>query len=442
MNNPMKKLIFIVISFVYLPLFSQYNVSVTYCNHNDINASRYEPSELHLGKKHFQLSGNYYLWAGNNAFHYGLFDKLQKNKELTEADIENLLSSMHPIKNVLGIGQDYQVLGLAFQIKNFALAFSVVDKFAFDFNYTRNFLSLLWKGNKQFAGQNVDLGPISMNAQYTREFVGSTAFNIAGDMEKGVRLGIRAKYIQGIGAISMPTSELKMYTEPDGRYIDVGFNYHLNISGLSEFDPFKFNGTGLGADIGATFNFSPKFTLDASVLDIGAVTYTQNLKSYAKMGTYRYEGMFVKNFFTKPEVNTDTLSAVFEPVQTEGNQFSVALPTRLLLQGELKLGKKDEESLQSKHTLFFTYIQGFNQKPGGTKRPYLGVAYNFDLHEFFDIGASAAYGGYNKYAVGAFFSVNLFHRLKFGIGSDNLTPLIIKSSGTGIDVSLNGSISF
>ncbi|GIV44625.1 MAG: hypothetical protein KatS3mg035_1748 [Bacteroidia bacterium] len=360
----MKKAVFILFLLNYISLKAQYNVSVTYCNHNDVNASRYEPSELHLGKKHFQLSGNYYLWAGNNAFHYGLFDKLQKSKELTETDIENLLSSMHPTKNTLGIGQDYQILGLAFQIKNLAIAFSVVDKFAFDFNYTRNFLNLLWKGNKQFAGQNVDLGPISMNAQYTREFVGATAFNIIGDMEKGVRLGVRAKYIQGIGALSMPTSQLKMYTDPDGRYIDIGFNYHLNISGLSQFDPLKFNGTGYGADLGATFNFSPKFSLDASLLDIGAVTYTNNLKSYAKMGTYRYEGMFIKSFFGTPEMNTDSIASIFEPVETEGTSFSVALPTRLLLQGELKLGKKDEKSLQPTHSFFFTYIQGFNQKPG------------------------------------------------------------------------------
>jgi len=438
----MKNLVFLNFFLLYFPLFSQYNVSVTYCNHNDVNASRYEPSELHLGKKHFQLSGNYYLWAGNNAFHYGLFDKLQKDKELTNEDIDNLLSSMHPTKNTLGLGQDYQILGLAFQIKNIAFAFSVVDKFAFDFNYTRNFLSLLWQGNKQFAGQNIDLGPLSMNAQYTREFAGATAFNLFGDMEKGVRLGIRAKYIQGLGALSMPTSQLKMYTEPDGRYIDVGFNYHLNISGLSKFDPLAFNGTGYGADLGATFNFSPKFSLDASVLDIGAVNYNKNLKSYAKMGTYRYEGMFIKNFFSVPEMNTDTLAAVFEPVETEGNSFSVALPTRLLLQGELKLGKKDDESLQPKHAFFFTYIQGFNQKPGGTKRPYLGVAYNYDLHEILDIGASAALGGYNRYAIGTFFSLNFFHTLKLGIGSDNLMPLIIKKSGTGIDVSLNASLSF
>ncbi len=438
----MKKIFSLILLFSHFCLKSQYNVSVTYCNHNDVNASRYEPSELHLGKKHFQLSGNYYLWAGNNAFHYGLFDKLQNNKELTETDINNLLSAMHPTKNTLGIGQDYQILGLAFQIKGFAMAFSVVDKFGFDFNYTRNFLSLLWKGNKQFAGQNIDLGPISMNAQYTREFVGATAFNIVGDMEKGVRLGFRAKYIQGIGALSMPTSQLKMYTEPDGRYIDVGFNYHLNMSGLNQFDPLKFNGTGYGADIGATFNFSRKFSLDASLLDVGLVNYNQNLKSYAKMGTYRYEGMFIKNFFGNPEINTDTIAAVFEPVETEGKSFSVALPTRLLLQGELKLGHKEEESLQPTHSFFFTYIQGFNQKPGGTKRPYLGVAYNYDLHEWVDVGVSGALGGYNKYALGAFLSLNLFHTVKVGIGSDNLMPLIIKKLGTGIDVSLNASLSF
>lgn len=422
---------------------AQYNVSVTYCNHNDVNASRYEPSELHLGKKHFQLSGNYYLWAGNNAFNYGLFKKVWRGNELTNADIDDLLASMRN-QNTLGIGQDYQILGLAFQIKNFAMAFSVVDKFGYDFNYTKNFLSLLWRGNKQFAGQTVDLGPISMNAQYTREFVGTTAFNISGNMEKGVRLGLRAKYIQGLAALNMPTSQLLMTTDQEGRYIDMNFDYQANVSGTSEFDPFAFNGTGFGADAGVSIFFSPHFSIDASLLDVGMINYNQNVKTFSKKGTYRYEGLFITNFFSNPEMQTpDSVGKIFEPVQTEGGSFTMPLATRLMLQGELKFGKKDDEKqLQPKHALFLTYVQGFNNMPGGTKRPYIGVAYNYDLHEWVDIGASAAYGGYNKFAVGAFFSLNLFHTLKLGIGSDNLTPLVIPASGTGIDVSLNASLSF
>lgn len=441
----MKKTYFIVIAFITTYVNAQYNLSTTYCEHNDLNASRYEPSELHLGKKHVQIGSNFYFWIANNALDYGTIQKFRKGDAVTDQEIDNFVNNLED-RNQIGAGQDFQIAGLALQIGKMAFSFSAVDKFAMEMNYSQNLMKLAWKGNKQFAGQRTQFGPLSFNAQYTREYALGTAFNVAGDLEKGLRVGARAKYIQGIGSIYMPKSDLYLTTASDGRSIEAEFDYKLQSSGIKNFNGMNFNGMGYGIDAGISAHLSKHFEINASVLDFGAVTYNQDVKTYEKKGKYIYEGAVISNFFGDPRYNADSITSLFKPTETSGGSYTMNLSTKVLLQGELKWGGNMDEELEDEeyqgHSLFLTYIQGLNNMPGATTKPYLSVAYNYDLNRMFDFGVSASMGGYNKYAVGAFFAFNFAHIIKFGIGSDNLMPLVQPKLGTGADVSVNLSLAF
>jgi len=80
--------------------------------------------------------------------------------------------------------------------------------------------------------------------------------------------------------------------------------------------------------------------------------------------------------------------------------------------------------------------------PGATTRPFFSFGYHRNLWDVFDIGVSAAYGGYNNFMMGAFFDLNIAHTFKIGVGSDNLTGFIMPKSSTGIDASINVSFAF
>jgi hypothetical protein len=444
----MKKTVFFLSLLIGHQAFSQNNIGTTYGNHNDLNASKYQPSELDLGHKHGQIGFNYYLWMGNSAFDYKTVNDIYETGKISNADVDNLLGKLQK-KNIFGVGQDYQVLGLALQFKTKSenkidIGLTVVDKFGLNFLYTDNFLKLTLKGNKQFAGQTVELGPLALNANYRREYVAGTAFNIKGSgKDVGIRVGFRGKYIQGIGSLYMPKGNATMTTDADGKYIDLEFDYKVHTSGLKDFSLFKYNGTGIGFDAGVTFFLSKYLEVVASILDVGAIKYTKNTNTYQKSAKVRYDGMAIDRLFGDNAFNGDSMASIFTPDKTQGDSYSMPLDTKICLEGEIKTSRKDKKDREYvSNAIFFTYIQGLNNMPGATTRPFLSLGYNHDFHKFFDAGVCATMGGYNKYTFGTFFSLNIAHVVKLGFSSDNLMAFIIPGYGTGIDFSTNFSVSF
>ncbi len=431
---------------------AQYNMSTTYCSHNDLNAARYEPSELDLGKKRVQISANFYGWLANSSLNFGNLRNVFNEQSISTAAIGDILGSLKE-ENTFGFGQDFQIIGIAYQIrsksgKNIDLSLSVVDKAAATAVYSDKFMKLIWKGNKQYAGQNVDFGSQSLNATYNREIALGAAFHLFGNTGKedgiGMRMGVRAKYLIGLAAVMTEKSNLKLNTALDGSSVTATYDYKINTAG-DAFKNFSFsqnNGSGMGLDLGLALYVGKKLEFNMSLLDIGSVTYNANTVNYSKSGTYVYEGAIISQLFGNSQFS-GLESSIYEPVKKINESFSVALPTRLLLQAEYKtpkVGQNDREYVSN--AIFVTYIQGFKNIPGTTTKPYMSIAYNHDFHKHFDAGLLVGFGGLTNFNVGAFASVNILNTVKIGIGSDNLAAVIIPSVGYGGDVSLNASISF
>ncbi len=444
----MNKTVFVVtMSLSYFQLVAQYNLTTIYSNHNDLNASRYEPSELMLEKK-FQIGGNYYFWLGNTFLDYGTVRQFFNQSTLSQDAIARVVEKSKD-KNILGIGQDWQVIGLAFELANkLDFSFSVNEKFGMSFEVPKNLLKLALEGNKQFAGQQVSLGPTRLNANYWREFVLGTAFNLfddPADEELAIRGGIRAKYIMGLGAIFMPKGEVDMSTEAQGRYIDMDIDYEVNTAGISsgEFGFFNSHGSGFGLDVGLTAFISERLEFNLSLIDAGTISYNKNVTSYKKSETLRYDGVLIEDLFGSQSINTDSIGTFFQadPGST-GGKFNMPLGSKLILQAEYKTNNDKDGDKYVHNAIYLTYVQGLNNMPGATTRPYFSVAYNHDFNKIFDLGISLGLGGYNVAAMGMYFSLNLGNSVKFGLGSDNLLPLVAKKVGTGIDLSANMTISF
>lgn len=443
----MKRILFFFL-FISNTVLAQNNVATTYGNHNDLNSSKYQPSELNLGNKHGQIGFNYYLWMGNTSFDYKTVNDIYQTGKINNQDIDQMIGKLKKV-NVFGVGQDYQVLGLALQFKsksdhkiNFGI--SVVDKFGVNFRYSDNFMKLALKGNKQFAGQKVSLGPLALNAQYRREYAALTAFDIAGsDDGFGVRIGARLKYLQGIASLYMPSGNADMTTHAEGRYIDMDFDYKVDMAGFKNFSLLNFNGSGAGLDAGVTLFLSKNIELMASILDLGAIRYTQGTRSYHKAGNARYEGLVVDRLFGNNTFNGDSLATVFNPETSEGVSYTMPLDTKICIEAEIKTTKTDSRDREYvSNAFFFTYIQGLNNMPGATTRPFFSIGYNHDFHKLLDAGVMASAGGYNKYTFGAFFALKFGEVVKLGFSSDNLMAFVVPEYGTGIDFSTNFSITF
>ncbi|MCR6637899.1 MAG: DUF5723 family protein [Sporocytophaga sp.] len=428
---------------------AQNNMGTRYCNYNDLNASKYSPSELDLGNKHAQIGINSYVWMGNTTFDYKTATEIYQKGLIQNQDVNKVLSKLNK-ENLFGAGLDFQLLGVAVQFKTKSekkLAFSlgVNERSGTSFLFGENFLKLALKGNKQFAGQRVDLGPASLNVNYLREYALGAAIPVFGKEDGfGIRAGVRLKYLAGIGSIYMRPANGSMYTDPEGRFIDFDFNYKVQTSGIDNINLWNSNGKGYGADAGVTVFVNKYLQFTTSILDIGAVKYDKDVTTNERSGQVKYEGLIISRFFGSQKYSTDTLAQIFDPIKTKGGSYKTPLSTRLVIEGKIKTprtSKKDDQTYNS-NTIFFTYIQGFQNLPGSTTKSFFSIGYNHDFHRVFNGGVLLSAGGYNRRAIGAFFSFKIGQSFKWGFSSDNLTGFIFPEYGKGADLATNISVAF
>ena len=446
----MKKLFFIIAFLASFTIRAQNNLGAIYSNPTSISAARYFPSMFDLGQRKVQVSPfNTYLWVGNTTYDYKTLNTIYNSGTINNDDVNKLVQKLNR-NNALGMGAEVQWMAVAFQFKikkgteDFTFGFSIEDKAASTFNYSKTFAQLVLQGNKQFAGQSVKLSPISLNASYIRQYVASAAIQIFGETQGfGLRAGGRLKIINGLASVYMPQSSAVLTTAADGTSLNVNYNYQVNLSGFNNFSLGTYNGNGLGMDLGLTFAANENFNISSSLLDVGAVHYTRNTTTYEKQGNVNYQGLVIGNLFGDNQNNTDSVTGLIKPTTIKGKGYTMPLGSRFCAQAEYRTLAKDAKDRQySPHVFYVTYIQGLNNMPGATTIPFVSAGYRHEFEHMALIGGSVSYGGFNKLGVGAFASLNINRKISFGVFSDNLTALVLPSWGTGFSVGSNFTLSF
>ncbi len=125
---------------------AQNNMGTRYCNSNDLNASKYSPSELDLGNKHAQIGINSYVWMGNTTFDYKTAKEIYQKGLIQNQDVNKVLSKLNK-ENLFGAGLDFQLLGVAVQFKTksekkYAFSLGVNERSGTSFLFGDNFLKL------------------------------------------------------------------------------------------------------------------------------------------------------------------------------------------------------------------------------------------------------------------------------------------------------------
>jgi Family of unknown function (DUF5723) len=452
-----QKIHLIALAFILLCTMSsraQFNTGTTYAEHNDMNASRYQPSEMDFGNKQFQVGFNYDFFVGNQFIDYDEIKKYYRENEIDQEDNEVLVFE-NKGDNIIGFGQNFQLFGFGYQLRTkdnrkLDFAFQIVDKAAGNFDMSETFTTLVFQGNNNstFRGNWVDLGKTQFQLNYYREFAFNVAFPILyRDQDHTFRIGIRPKYIQGIGALKAERSDIHMFTSENGDEIGIKFDYKYQSSGIFQFNPLNSTGSGMGIDLGVTYFINKNFEVVASLLDLGQVKYTKAIKNFEKKGDTTFQGIEAEQLLSGQgagfEDFVNELQIQFEPTESEGGDFIMALPTRISLEFQYRTPeKKRRDRRYVSNSVYLTYIQGLNSQPGNTMRPYVALGYLHDFHSMFDVGGLVSYGGFNNFALGAFFAVNIMESVKFGMASDNLTAWVLPKEGTGLDISINMSVSF
>ncbi|MGL4363580.1 MAG: DUF5723 family protein, partial [Bacteroidales bacterium] len=218
-------------------------------------------------------------------------------------------------------------------------------------------------------------------------------------LDKHLSVGISGKYLMGFADISTSRKnrEISIYTNPDIYQLEMTTNYQLNSSAKGSLisqlpfsnDSLPIHNTGknngFALDIGAEYIINDKISVAASVIDIGSITWRENINSYKSEGKYTYQGVDVASLVLQDssigfDAITDTLKKSFNFERIENKSYKTPLNTQFYLSTTYR----PIPILRVGGLFYGTFLYGKLQ-------PSIAISGNIDLKKWFSVGIVAAY---------------------------------------------------
>ncbi|MBK8878079.1 MAG: hypothetical protein IPN74_05875 [Haliscomenobacter sp.] len=266
-------------------------------------------------------------------------------------DIDRLIDGLES-KNFIKERLDIQTFGLAVQAGNWTFSAGHQARFHAYAYYPKELAQLIWKGNAQFIGQTVSIGPELFTRGYQEFHLG-----LAVRPRESFRLGARVKLLSGIGDASTSRSDLALSTSDDIYQLTLSSDFQFNATaplqynGLDDFtvdvdaadfpfDQLFSKNNGIALDLGAEF-FLDRLTLRASVLDLGRITWKQDATNLSLTGDFEFKGLDVFRQLLDDTSNIaggviDSLEAIYD-IRQSFVQYRTALPMQTFLSATLAL---------------------------------------------------------------------------------------------------------
>jgi hypothetical protein len=366
----------VYILFVLLAVFAeakaQHNQVMYYMNipqNHLLNPARRPSNSVYIGLP--VLSG-IKAGAGNNFF--DLSDIISQDP-LSDSlitilhpnyDIDEFLSGLSQ-QNYFEVNASVQTLGVGFNVgKDGYLFIDINERAEGNLVIPGDLFTLAFKGNEGFTGSTIDLSSLSGKMQYFRE----AGIGFSTPLSNKLRIGFKGKMLFGIGSVSIDNKALAINVGEDYSHsfeADVTLNMSApltvtedadnNIDGI-EFDDSKLQTTsqqidyftglknlGFGLEIGAVYDISDRFSLSASVIDLGYIKWKDYVNNLNVQGAFSFDGLDVTDVAngdkTFDELGQDLLDSLENSIEITHTKdpFTTWLSPGVTFGGSFKLNK-------------------------------------------------------------------------------------------------------
>jgi len=186
-----------------------------------------------------------------------------------------------------------------------------------------------------------------------REF----AIGAAWDLNDRLNIGIKTKLLFGKAAINTEQMNFELTTTEDYYNLDITSQFQVNTSIPYNFkdstsvswDEYMFykSNFGLGFDLGATYKIDDLWSVSASVIDLGYVSFDRYLKTFKSDTQFTFEGIDAIPFYglndderkIKMEEIKDSLMNLFQIEESE-EKFIVPLTAKIYLGADYQYNEK------------------------------------------------------------------------------------------------------
>lgn len=421
-----KQILYILLSLFAPSLFAQQELGLHFLT--SVWQSQ-ETQPAYFSPKHVvvTLPSTYYN-ASNSGF---TINKLfAKDGDSLSVNSDGVMASVKS-QNYMRGNVSIAPIGLGLRFGNLQFGFSSAIKSSGYLNYNQELAGLFLKGNGKYVGQTVNVGPDFAFTAYSEIGIsGAYRFLKYKDDEEGrLAIGLKLKYLNGIAdfSVSKDHRQASIYTDPEYYAITLKTDYEIQSSMITKGDSLKLqltadslkaftNNGGWGIDLGATFKITDKWSVSASMIDLGEIYWNQNTKTYKSQGEYKYGGVTFNQLIKDGDkINfqalSDTLRATFKFNGTDAGNYKTALHTKYYISTTFK-------PLSFLRVGGLLYGEMFHKK----MNPALALSGNFDW-KLASIGIT---GAYRNGRVG---NLGLNAALKLGwfqmyFASDNLAGII------------------
>jgi hypothetical protein len=268
-----------------------------------LNPAADMPQGLHVG---IPFVSHLYIHAGSSGVSvYDIFKDQQGINERVTAAIFDLKAS-----DFFTANQQLELINFGWKNKQNGDYYSggIYQELDVITYFPKDLALLAWEGNRNYIGKSFDLGELSVTGEALTVF----HFGISKKVSKSLRLGARAKIYSSIAHFSS-TGNKGTFTTTIGAgseniYEHIISNASINVktsgitalsdaeSGAATVNQFVKRALlggnlGLGVDLGMSYDFDKHWTLDASILDLGAVFHTKDVEQYEANGDFTLDGI-------------------------------------------------------------------------------------------------------------------------------------------------------
>lgn len=428
--------IFFIFFFLTAPviLFAQ---NSTLLLHRDFLQSQFvQPAFLWDDNDEYKIKieSDFGWWLATNHVPFGVWDKVLRGDSITDEDQKDVVAHLKA-KNIMGFEKNINLIHVNFHKGNWMMSVYLRQRTGVTILYNDNLARLAVNGNKQFAGQDINLGKFSLNYSKVNEL----GIGMAKQFSDKVTGGFSVNFLAGVSDMNMTNAVGWIFTADDGSYIEFeNVKYRMNLSNMdSVHHQIDFSGFGLSVNAGAMYKKNEKLEYGISVNDLGAIHWFKEVKNYYDDASFRFDGVEIGSIFdfldsTSTKQASDSALNLFKP-DSSFDAYTTFTPARINLMAFYKFNDKFSAGVH--------IVEGLNNQPGATLRPYGSVMFRYTIHEKFSLGTNLSVGGFTNYAFGLMGTANI-NRFRVFISSDNVLGRILPSFGRGVDFETGLSVRF
>lgn len=387
-------------------------------------------------------SSTYFQFISNGFLPKNVIDFKNDTAHLNPS---KLLSELKD-KNLLNTGTSLDIFHLRLKIRNGYYWFGIRNNLNVSFQYPKEFLSLVIKGNAPYIGKTLDFSNLNLEATLYNEY----SFGMSKEYNHWV-FGGRISLLQGLSNVQFDPKSLNVKVDTSMYSHTMNANARLNMAGIpmnGQGDPSfdhaqemdyitnyltSFNNKGVALSAGVTYKLNDKINFSASFYDLGFINWKDSITNYTLKGNSEFSGLdILQSYINGSNIKIDT---VFDAIIDDFNRDTVHQSYRTYLNPKF--------NLSATYNLFKRTTFGFSASGVYSKKLYpaftLGVSQG--IGRFFNLLATISYNQktLNNLGVGLVIKPGPF---QIYVVADNIYPAINPLYTTNANIRLGMNLVF